>query len=230
MSRIGDLTREKERRRIAEILLRLQAEYPDATCALRHRNAYELLVATILSAQCTDERVNKVTPEVFKRYPSSRTLAQAKPSELEGLIRSTGFFRNKARNLIAAAQKLVRQFKGRIPRRMDDLLELPGVARKTANVVLGTAFRIPSGIVVDTHVSRVAQRLGLTAQTQPEKIERDLMEKIPQDQWIDFSHRLIHHGRRICRARRPQHDQCVLLDLCPYYQELQADKPHAPTL
>jgi endonuclease-3 len=206
----------KEERRTAEIVDRLGKEYQDATCALVHENAYQLLVATILSAQCTDERVNKVTPRLFETYPDPDPLANAEQEQLQEIIRSTGFFRNKARNLIGAAQTIVSDFDGLVPRTMKELLTLPGVARKTANVVLGTAFGIPSGIVVDTHVSRISQRLELTFQKNPEKIERELMDKVPLDHWIAFSHWVIHHGRRICRARKPQCAKCLLADLCPF--------------
>ncbi|MFQ5929515.1 MAG: endonuclease III [Acidobacteriota bacterium] len=210
---------EKEEQRIAEILRWLDNEYPEATCALHHENPYQLLVATVLSAQCTDERVNMVTPQVFRRYPNPGALAQADENELQELIRSTGFFRNKAKNLIRAARKMVEEFDGEVPKRMEDLIELDGVARKTANVVLGTAFTISSGVVVDTHVKRLSRRLGLSAQNDPNKIEKDLMRQIPEHSWIDFGHQLIHHGRRICKARKPICPECVLSNLCPYYQE-----------
>lgn len=229
MSRKGDSStkQRKERRRLAEVLRRLAEEYPEATCALHHENAYQLLVSTILSAQCTDARVNMVTPELFRCYPTPAALARARQSDLEKLIRSTGFFRNKAKNLMGASKTLVEQFRGKVPRSMEDLLRLPGVARKTANVVLGTAFGIASGIVVDTHVTRLSQRLGLTREKDPNKIEKDLMGEIPQDQWIDFAHRLIHHGRRICQAQKPKCKQCVLADLCPYFVELSSRNLHA---
>jgi endonuclease III len=204
-----------ERRRVQGILSRLQENIPDAACALRHESAYQLLVATILSAQCTDKRVNLVTPELFRRYPDAAALSGADPAELREVVRSTGFFRNKARNLIAAATAIARDFAGRVPDRMEDLLSLPGVARKTANVVLGTWFGIADGVVVDTHVSRLSKRLGLTEATDPLKIERDLMAKVPRSHWIDFSHRLIHHGRRTCDARRPRCAECFLAELCP---------------
>ncbi|GAB4231260.1 MAG: endonuclease III [Acidobacteriota bacterium] len=208
-----------EQRRIAEILERLEEEYPDATCALHHENAYQLLVATILSAQCTDERVNQVTPELFRRFPDAKSLAAADPTELEELIRSTGFYRNKAKSLLGCCRRLVEAYGGEVPDRMEDLLTLPGVARKTANVVLGTWFGMPEGIVVDTHVSRIARRLGLADSDDRDRIETELMEKIPREQWIAFAHRLIHHGRRVCKARRPACEKCRLLDLCPYGQE-----------
>jgi endonuclease-3 len=174
-----------------------------------------LLCATILSAQCTDERVNKVTPALFARFPSPAAMAKAAPPELESLIRSTGFFRNKAKSLIGAARMLTERWDGQVPRSMDDLLHLPGVARKTANVVLGTAYRIADGVVVDTHVGRLSQRLALTRSTTPEKIERDLMEIVPRERWILLSHQLIWHGRRICYARKPNCDACPVAPHCP---------------
>jgi len=207
-------TAAERRRRVSRILEILEATYPGATCALNHRNAWELLVATILSAQCTDKRVNEVTPGLFEKYPTVHDFAAATQAELARDIRSTGFFNNKARALIGAARKIVADFGGRVPRSMEELLTVPGCARKTANVVLGTAYGIPSGIVVDTHVQRVARRLDLTRQTQPEKIERDLMEIIPRERWIVFSHQLIHHGRRLCAAHRPRCAECPLDSLC----------------
>jgi endonuclease-3 len=178
------------------------------------------MVATILSAQCTDQRVNQVTPELFQRYPDAASLAQADPEELQTIIRSTGFFRNKSKSLIAASRRLVEEFSGEIPTTMEELLTLPGVARKTANVVLGTGFGIASGVVVDTHVGRITKRLGFTEQDNPVKIEKDLMQEIPSDQWIALAHRLIHFGRRICRARKPLCQSCFLVDLCPYFRDL----------
>ena len=201
----------KRTRQIANVLAKT---YPDAVCALRHGDAYQLLVATILSAQCTDERVNLVTPEFFRRYSTPADLAAAPQSEVEEVIRSTGFFRSKAANLRGMAQALVERFDGEVPRDLDDLVSLPGVGRKTANVVLGTCFGIASGVVVDTHVKRITYLLGLTKNTNPEVIERDLMELLPRSEWINFSHRLIHHGRRICIARRPKCLECPLLKLC----------------
>ena len=203
---------------MAEILGALRQEYADANCALHHQSPYELLVATVLSAQCTDVRVNMVTPALFQRFPDAEALAGADQEELQEIIKSTGFYRNKAKNLIGAAGKLTQEFEGIVPQSMTDLLKLPGVARKTANVVLGTAYGIPSGVVVDTHVSRLSGRLGLTEQRDPKKIETDLMEIVPEDEWIDFSHRLIQHGRRVCVARKPRCGDCFLADLCPYYQ------------
>ena len=181
---------------------RLHAEYPDARCALEHRNALELLVATILSAQCTDERVNKVTPALFARYPDAAALAAADRDELEALIRSTGFYRNKAKNIQEACRRIVLAYGGEVPASMPALLTLAGVARKTANVVLGVAYQIAEGIVVDTHVKRLANRLGLTTQSDPEKIERDLQAITPSEEWIELSHLLIFHGRQVCDARR----------------------------
>jgi endonuclease III len=210
----------RESERVGEILRRLGGEYPDARCALDFDNPYQLLVATILSAQCTDARVNMVTPAVFEKYPDARALAAADPRDLEEMIKSTGFFRNKTKSLIGAARRIVSDFEGSVPATQEQLLQLPGVARKTANVVLGTAFEVADGIVVDTHVSRVSQRLGLTARTEPEKIEKELMQKIPRQEWIIFSHRLIHHGRKICQARSPKCGQCPLADVCFYYREV----------
>ena len=205
----------KKEARTAEIIRRLHVDHPDAHCALDHGNAYELLVATILSAQCTDERVNMVTPALFARYPDATSLAGAKQDELELMIKSTGFFRNKAKSLLGMANAVVERHGGEVPKTMDELHELPGVGRKTANVVLGNAFGIDEGIVVDTHVRRVSQRLGLTKQEDPEKIEQDLMALVPRDEWTDFSHLLIFHGRRVCHARKPKHDECSLCELCP---------------
>jgi endonuclease-3 len=196
-------------------LQRLKQAYPDAACALHHGNAFELLCATILSAQCTDARVNLVTPVLFARYPDAAALAQARQSELEEIIRSTGFFRNKARSLIGMAQAVVAEHGGEIPPRMEQLRALPGVGRKTANVVLGNAYGINEGITVDTHVTRVSRRLGLTRHDDPVKIELDLMELIPHDDWALVSHLLIFHGRQVCVARRPRCWECVLSDFCP---------------
>lgn len=200
--------------RVREILKRLAKAYPDAKCALQHENPFQLLVATILSAQCTDERVNKVTPGLFQKYPTPRDFAALRPEVLEQEIRSTGFYRNKAKSILGASRKLVQEFGGKVPRTMEELLTLPGVARKTANVVLGTAYGIASGIVVDTHVHRIAQRLDLSKEKTPEKIEQDLMKIIPKDKWIDFSHQMIFHGRRCCTARKPKCAVCPLEDLC----------------
>jgi endonuclease-3 len=199
----------------AQVVKGLRKAYPDAECALRHENAFQLLIATILSAQCTDERVNLVTQVLFATYPTAADLAEVPLKTLEGIIQSTGFFRNKARNIKACCHQLVDQYGGEVPRDMEALVQLPGVGRKTANVVLGTAFGISSGVVVDTHVHRITQRLGLSQQPQPEKMEADLMQLLPRQEWIDYSHRLIHHGRRVCKARQPLCDQCSLIDICP---------------
>jgi endonuclease-3 len=188
--------------------------YPDAWCALRHENAWQLLVATILSAQCTDERVNMVTPALFERWPTPRALAAADPAALETMIHSTGFFRQKAKSLLGVATAVTEEFGGELPREMDTLVTLPGIGRKTANVLLGTAYGVPS-IVVDTHVNRLANRLGLTVEDDPTKIEHDLRALLPPASWTHFTHRLIHHGRRICVARKPRCPECPLLSLCP---------------
>jgi endonuclease-3 len=206
---------EQKRERSKVILKRLKKEYPDAKCALIHDNPYQLIVATILSAQCTDARVNMVTPALFKKYPDAEHLADAKQEELEDMIKSTGFFRNKTKSLLGMAHGVVENHKGEIPDNMDDLVELPGVGRKTANVVLGNAFHKNIGVVVDTHVSRLSGRLGLTAQTDPVKIEQDLMELIPKKDWTIVSHLLIDHGRAVCKAPKPKCEICVLNDLCP---------------
>lgn len=197
------------------ILDRLKHAYPDARCALDHRNAFELLVATILSAQTTDVRVNLVTPKLFSRYPNAAALARARQADVEAIIKSTGFFRNKARSIIGMAQAVVADHKGKVPGTMDELLTLPGVGRKTANVVLGNAFGLNEGVVVDTHVARLSKLLGLTRQTDPGKIEQALMKLFPRDDWALLSHLLIFHGRRVCIARRPKCGECVLADLCP---------------
>ena len=203
------------RARTDQILDRLDEEYPEARTALHHEKPLELLVATILSAQCTDKRVNMVTPELFRRYGSAADYAQAELPELEDLIRSTGFFRNKSKALKALGQALVTDHAGEVPRNMVDLSALPGVGRKTANVVLGNAFGIDEGIVVDTHVKRISQLLGLTDQKNPEKIEQDLMALVPKSSWTPWSHMLIEHGRKVCIARKPRCTECVLADICP---------------
>ncbi len=200
--------------RVNEILKRLDQSYPAATCALHHKSAWELLVATILSAQCTDARVNMVTPVIFAKYPSVDAFAALKPEELEPDIRSTGFFRNKSKSVVGAARKLLSDFGGEVPRTMDELLQIPGVARKTANVVLGTWFNIADGVVVDTHVQRIARRLELTRNDEPRKIEQDLMRVIPRDKWIVFAHQIILHGRALCFARNPKCADCPLENLC----------------
>jgi endonuclease-3 len=200
--------------RVKAILQKLNEAYPDATCALKHANAFQLLISTILSAQCTDVRVNEVTATLFPKYPSPKAFAYADPNELEKDIRPTGFFRNKTKSIIGACKKIVEEFHGEVPQTMEELLTLPGVARKTANVVLGTAYQIAVGLVVDTHVMRLSQRLDLTKNEDPKKIEQDLMKVVPQDRWILFSHQLIWHGRRICQARRPRCIECNLEPLC----------------
>ena len=200
--------------RVKEILRRLDQRYPAATCALTHKSAWELLVATILSAQCTDATVNKVTPELFRKYPTPAALAAIKPEQLEPDIRPTGFFRNKAKSLVGAAKGVMEKFDGRVPNEMDQLLTLPGVARKTANVVLGTWFKKAVGVVVDTHVHRISRRLELTRSADAKNIEQDLMKVIPQERWIDFSHQIIHHGRALCIARKPKCADCPLENIC----------------
>ncbi len=200
--------------RITEILKRLDQLYPDVTCALTHTSAWELLVATILSAQSTDVNVNRVTPELFRKYPSVEAFAALTPEQLEPDVRSTGFFRNKSKSVVGAAQKIVADFGGQVPRNMQDLLTLPGVARKTANVVLGSWFKIAEGVVVDTHVHRISRRLELTTQDDPQTIEQDLMRIIPREKWILFSHQIIWHGRKLCIARKPKCVDCPLENLC----------------
>jgi len=200
--------------RVSEILKRLDQRYPGVTCALHRKSAWELLVATILSAQCTDVRVNMVTPILFKKYPSPSDFAALKPEQLEPDIRSTGFFRNKSKSLVGAAQGVMAQFHGQVPDTMEELLTLPGVARKTANVVLGTWFKKALGVVVDTHVQRISRRLELTRSEDPKDIERDLMKVLPQEKWIEFSHQIIHHGRALCIARKPKCAECPLENIC----------------
>ncbi len=201
-------------KRVASILKRLDEAYPNATCELNHSNAFELLIATILSAQCTDVRVNQVTATLFKKYPSPEAFAHANPSELEQDIRPTGFFRNKTKSVIGASKAVLERFGGQVPRTMEEMLTIPGAARKTSNVVLGTAYGIASGVVVDTHVQRLSNRLELTQNEDPKKIEQDLMKILPQDRWISFSHQLIWHGRRVCYARNPKCVDCNLEFLC----------------
>lgn len=205
----------QNKRQAAKVIAALAAEYGDAECALVHSNAFELLIATILSAQCTDERVNMVTPELFRRWPEPADFVAAKLTEIEKAVQSTGFFRNKAKNIQGCCRALVEQHGGEVPADLEALVKLPGVGRKTANVVLGTAFGIPSGVVVDTHVTRLCNRLRLTEGTDAVKIERDLMPIVPQEEWINFSHRLIHHGRRVCKARKPLCDGCIMEKFCP---------------
>jgi len=198
-----------------EIARRLDAVYPDAGCTLDHANAFQLLIATILSAQCTDERVNQITPELFRQYPDAAAFAAAPQEAIEAAIRSAGFYRNKAKAIQGACARLLAAYGGEVPRTMAELLTLPGVARKTANVVLGTGFGIAEGIAVDTHVRRLAGRLGLSSHSDPEKIERDLMAQFPRERWIRIAHQLIRHGRLICKAQRPECERCFLADLCP---------------
>jgi endonuclease III len=206
----GDLAPE----RIAAILDKLDESYPDAVCALDHRSAWELLVATILSAQCTDVRVNMVTPELFRRFPTPEAMTKAKLPELEEIIRTTGFFRNKAKSIKGAAEKIVRDFSGTVPETLAELTTVPGAARKTANVVLGVSFGKAEGVVVDTHVFRIAHRLDLAKGDTPQKVEQELMTILPKDHWIRFSHQVIHHGRKVCIARKPKCHQCSLEQLC----------------
>lgn len=200
--------------RVAAILGELRKAYPDVVCALNHRNAWELTVATILSAQCTDVRVNLVSPALFKAFPTPKRMAAASLPELEALIRTTGFYRNKAKSIQGAARVVTEEFGSKVPQTMEEILRLPGVARKTGNVVLGSWYGIAVGVVVDTHVMRLSKRLELTKQTTPEKVEQDLMKILPQDRWIAFSHELIHHGRQVCVARKPKCAECTLERLC----------------
>jgi endonuclease-3 len=201
-------------KRVAAILAKLDEDYPNATCELKHENPFQLLVSTILSAQCTDVRVNQVADTLYKKYPNARAFARANPAELQQEIRPTGFFRNKTKSVMGASTAIMEKFGGEVPRTMEEMLTLPGVARKTANVVLGTAYGIPSGVVVDTHVIRLSRRLELTKHEEPKKIEEDLMKILPQSKWIQFSHQLIWHGRRICFARKPRCTECNLEAIC----------------
>jgi endonuclease-3 len=205
----------KKQLHAAEVIKRLKRLYPDAHCALNHENEFELLIATILSAQCTDERVNIVTADLFRKYRNVQDFVDVPQEDLEQDVRSTGFFRNKAKNIKGAAQRILDEFGGEVPQDMDKLLSLPGVARKTANVVLGNAFGIASGVVVDTHVKRLSLRLGLTTQKTPEKVEKDLQKLVPEKDWVMFSHWLIFHGRQVCKARKPLCDECGFIDICP---------------
>jgi endonuclease III len=221
MAQESAATREKRIHQILPILAQL---YPDARCALDHTSAFELLVATILSAQCTDVRVNMVTPVLFKKYPTPEALARAPQADVEKIIQSTGFFRNKAKSIRESAADIVEKHGGKVPQTMEELTSLRGVGRKTANVILGNAFGQNAGIVVDTHVSRLSQRLALTRETDPEKIERDLMKLVPREQWTIFAHWLIFHGRRVCSARKPNCAGCGLLAHCPEGQKLTRGK------
>ena len=205
---------EERKRRLSKILRRLNIDYPDVECALNHKSAWELLAATILSAQCTDVRVNIVTPALFERFRTVDEMAAAPVKEIEELVKTTGFFRNKAKSIKGAAQRIVSEYGGEVPSKIDELLTLPGVARKTANVVMGSWFGKASGVVVDTHVQRISMRLDLTKQTDPKKIEQDLIAVLPKTRWILYSHQIIHHGRQVCIARRPRCAECRLNDLC----------------
>jgi endonuclease III len=210
----GKAAKGTDAKRVAAILAKLDDAYPNATCELKHESPFQLLVSTILSAQCTDVRVNQVTESLFKKYTSPEAFAYATPSELEKEIRPTGFFRNKTKSIMGASKAIVEQFGGQVPRTMDEILTLPGVARKTGNVVLGTAYGLASGVVVDTHVLRLSRRLDLTRDEEPKKVEQDLMKIIPKEKWISFSHQLIWHGRRVCVARKPKCAGCNLETLC----------------
>lgn len=205
----------KQKDQANKIYPQLRKEYPDADCALIHKNALQLLIATILSAQCTDERVNIVTKDLFKKYKNVKAFAESNLEELEQDVRSTGFYRNKAKSIKNACISIIENYKGKVPDSMNELLTLPGVARKTANVVLGNVFAINVGVVVDTHVKRLSNRMGFTKQSDPNKIEQDLMKLIPQDEWTVFSHRMIHHGRKVCNARKPKCSECLLEQDCP---------------
>jgi endonuclease-3 len=224
--------KEDLKKKTREIIRLLRRAYPDAHCALNHSSPFELLIATILSAQCTDERVNIVTAELFRKYPRPADYLKVPLAEIEQDIRSTGFYRNKAKSVQGTARMIHEEFDDRVPQTIEELLRLPGVARKTANVVLGNSFGAPDGIVVDTHVSRLSQRLGLTAETAPEKIERELNQLVPRKEWTDFPHLLITHGRRVCRALNPQCAECVLEHLCPSSRLKKPDqtKPRAKSL
>jgi endonuclease-3 len=213
-TKIARAGRGTDPKRVAAILAKLDEAYPAATCELKHENAFELLISTILSAQCTDVRVNQVTQTLYKKYPNAEAFAHANPSELEQEIRPTGFFRNKTKSIMGASKSIIENFGGQVPRTMEQILTLPGVARKTANVVLGTAYGIASGVVVDTHVIRLSRRLDLTKHEDPKKIEEDLMRVIPKEKWITFSHQLIWHGRRVCVARKPRCIDCNLESIC----------------
>ena len=204
-----------KKKQAARVVKGLRRDYADAECALVHETPFQLLVATVLSAQCTDERVNIVTKGLFAKYPTAKDLAAVPLKQIEKLVQSTGFFRNKAKNIKALSQRLTEEFDGEVPQDLDILVGMPGVGRKTANVVLGTAFGIPTGVVVDTHVGRISKRLGLTESTDAVKIERDLIELLPKKEWIDYSHRLIHHGRRVCKARKPLCEECGFKKICP---------------
>jgi endonuclease-3 len=217
-------------RRVIAILAGLDEAYPNATCELKHQNAFQLLISTILSAQCTDVRVNQVTETLYKKYPKPETFAYATPSELEQEIRPTGFFRNKTKSIMGASKAIVEEFGGQVPKTMEEILTLPGVARKTANVVLGTAYGIAKGVVVDTHVMRLSRRLDLSRKTEPTKIELDLMAAIPENKWIAFAHQLIWHGRRVCVARKPRCVDCNLEKICYSVDKTMSTHPDSPCL
>ena len=208
-----DITARK--RQAARVLRRLKADYPEAPCALVHKTPFQLLIATILSAQCTDERVNLVTKDLFRKYPNPASFASAPLKDIEKAVKSTGFFRNKAKNIKACSIELLEKYGGKLPRDLESMVQLAGVGRKTANVVLGTAFGMATGVVVDTHVGRLSRRLGLTAKKDAVKVERDLIEILPKKEWIQFSHRMIHHGRKVCSARRPDCETCTMIKFCP---------------
>ena len=209
------MTMEPARKRIGRIVGILRREYPKSRTALEFQTPLQILVATVLAAQCTDERVNQITPALFKKYPSAAEFARADRAELEGEIRSTGFFRNKAKSIIGAAARIVSEYGGKVPDRMEDLLTLPGVARKTANIVLSSGYGIAEGIAVDTHVKRLSGRLGLSRQSDPEKIEQDLLKIVPREDWLDFNYMLVNHGRKVCQAKKPRCPECGLKELCP---------------
>jgi endonuclease-3 len=209
----------------AQVSRHLAQDYPDVSCALENETPFQLLVATILSAQCTDARVNMVTPELFRRWPDAAAMAAAPTTDLEKVIQSTGFFRSKAKNIQGASRGLMERHKGKVPPDMDSLIALPGVGRKTANVVLGTAFGQATGVVVDTHVARISRRLGLTNHADATKIEHDLMRLLPQNEWVDFAHRMIHHGRQICAARKPLCNKCSMQSMCPKVGVASAPSP-----
>ena len=212
---VSVVAKKKIKSGVNRILRSLRKQYPVAECALNYETPVQLLVATILSAQCTDQRVNIVTKELFRKYPTAEALSKAPLKKIEKEVKSTGFFRNKAKNIMVCCTALVERYDGEVPRDLQLLVELPGVGRKTANVVLGTGFGLATGVVVDTHVSRISRRLGLTTQKDPVKIERDLMEQLPNKEWVIFSHRVIHHGRQVCKARKPDCEQCKMRDICP---------------
>jgi endonuclease-3 len=218
----------KAKERIEEIIIILRKAYPSSRTALKHENALQILVATILSAQCTDEKVNQITPSLFQKYPTPADFASANQEELEAEIRPTGFFRNKTKSIINASKKIVEDFGGKVPGNMEDLISLPGVARKTANIVLSSAFKKAEGIAVDTHVRRLSQRLSLSKQKDPDKIERDLMMIVPKEDWLDFNYMLVNHGRKICPARKPLCPQCVLKHLCPSAKDFYSEEELNP--